>query len=71
MDESHKRNVRFQAKVTCADTNQANGYPGRGEGCGGGEVERRDQEELLGACNILFFHLLLAFHGWVQAVKMN
>lgn len=36
MDEAHKCNVRFQAKVTCADM-------GSGE-----ELERKDQEELLG-----------------------
>lgn len=42
MDESHKCNVRFQAKITCAVANQTNGYPGQREEGGeekqGGEM---------------------------------
>lgn len=70
MDEAHKCNVRFQAKVTCADTSQTNGCPGQGGGGWGGREERPGGTSG-GVTNILFFHLMLVLQGWVQTVKIN
>ena len=64
--------VRFQAKLACAViTSRDNKLtPGGWQPWKRGELERRDQDELL--CKQLTFYLFLWcwFHGWVQIVKI-
>ena len=64
--------VRFQAKLTCAViTSRDNELtPGGWQLWEGGELERRDQDELLGEQLTFYLFLWCRCHGWVQTVKI-
>ena len=64
--------VRFQAKLTCAViTSRGNKLtPGGWQPWEGGELERRDRDELLEEQLAFYLFLWCWCHGWVQTVQI-